>query len=129
MSSHHHPLRLLSAMCGLPKAASWPGAAAVSWRVTSDCLAAELQGRDLTGLKQTATSPESAATHADLLPALMRPVSTWKVEEVGEWFDENAAVLINDQNQPRGTRIFGPVGRELRDRKFMRIVSLAPEVL
>ena len=44
-------------------------------------------------------------------------------------FDENAAVLINDQNQPRGTRIFGPVGRELRDSKFMRIVSLAPEVL
>ena len=44
-------------------------------------------------------------------------------------FDENAAVLINDQQQPRGTRIFGPVGRELRDRKFMRIVSLAPEVI
>ncbi len=39
------------------------------------------------------------------------------------------AVLINDQKQPRGTRIFGPVGRELRDKKFMRIVSLAPEVL
>jgi large subunit ribosomal protein L14 len=44
-------------------------------------------------------------------------------------FDENAAVLINDQLQPRGTRIFGPVGRELRDKRFMRIVSLAPEVL
>ena len=44
-------------------------------------------------------------------------------------FDENAAVLINEQSQPRGTRIFGPVGRELRDKKFMRIVSLAPEVL
>jgi large subunit ribosomal protein L14 len=44
-------------------------------------------------------------------------------------FDENACVLINDQLQPRGTRIFGPVGRELRDKKFMRIVSLAPEVL
>jgi large subunit ribosomal protein L14 len=44
-------------------------------------------------------------------------------------FDENAAVLINDQKQPRGTRIFGPVGRELRDKKFMRIVSLAPEVI
>lgn len=44
-------------------------------------------------------------------------------------FDENACVLINDQQQPRGTRIFGPVGRELRDKKFMRIVSLAPEVL
>ena len=44
-------------------------------------------------------------------------------------FDENAAVLIQDDRSPRGTRIFGPVGRELRDRKFMRIVSLAPEVL
>jgi large subunit ribosomal protein L14 len=44
-------------------------------------------------------------------------------------FDDNAAVLINNQNVPRGTRIFGPVGRELRDRQFMRIVSLAPEVV
>ncbi|MBN4059622.1 50S ribosomal protein L14 [Acidimicrobium ferrooxidans] len=44
-------------------------------------------------------------------------------------FDENAAVLINPNNEPRGTRIFGPVGRELRDKQFMRIVSLAPEVL
>ena len=44
-------------------------------------------------------------------------------------FDENACVIINDQQQPRGTRIFGPVGRELRDKRFMRIVSLAPEVL
>lgn len=44
-------------------------------------------------------------------------------------FDDNACVLINEQKQPRGTRIFGPVGRELRDKKFMRIVSLAPEVL
>jgi large subunit ribosomal protein L14 len=44
-------------------------------------------------------------------------------------FDENAAVVINDKLEPRGTRIFGPVGRELRDKKFMRIVSLAPEVI
>ena len=44
-------------------------------------------------------------------------------------FDENAAVLINDADEPRGTRIFGPVARELRDKQFMRIVSLAPEVL
>lgn len=44
-------------------------------------------------------------------------------------FDDNAAVLINAQNAPRGTRIFGPVGRELREKQFMRIVSLAPEVL
>ncbi len=44
-------------------------------------------------------------------------------------FDENAAVLINPQNNPRGTRIFGPVARELRERKFMKIISLAPEVI
>jgi large subunit ribosomal protein L14 len=44
-------------------------------------------------------------------------------------FDDNAAVLINPQGEPRGTRIFGPVGRELREKRYMRIVSLAPEVL
>ena len=44
-------------------------------------------------------------------------------------FDDNAAVIINEDQMPRGTRIFGPVARELRDRDFMRIVSLAPEVL
>lgn len=44
-------------------------------------------------------------------------------------FDENAAVLLNAQNEPRGTRIFGPVARELREKKFMKIISLAPEVL
>ncbi len=44
-------------------------------------------------------------------------------------FDDNAAVLLNEQGEPRGTRIFGPVARELREKQFMRIVSLAPEVL
>jgi large subunit ribosomal protein L14 len=44
-------------------------------------------------------------------------------------FDENAAVVVNPANEPRGTRIFGPVARELREKNFMRIVSLAPEVL
>jgi len=44
-------------------------------------------------------------------------------------FDDNAAVLINPNGEPRGTRIFGPVGRELREKKFMKIVSLAPEVI
>ena len=44
-------------------------------------------------------------------------------------FDDNAAVLINDAGEPRATRIFGPVGRELREKRFMKIVSLAPEVL
>jgi len=44
-------------------------------------------------------------------------------------FDENAAVIIKNDNEPRGTRIFGPIARELREKKFMRIVSLAPEVI
>ena len=44
-------------------------------------------------------------------------------------FDDNAAVIINDQKQPRGTRIFGPVARELREKDYMKILSLAPEVL
>jgi len=44
-------------------------------------------------------------------------------------FDENAAVIIDDQNNPKGTRIFGPVARELRDKEYMKIVSLSPEVL
>ena len=44
-------------------------------------------------------------------------------------FDENAAVLIKDDNSPRGTRIFGPVARELRDKEFMKICSLAPETI
>ena len=44
-------------------------------------------------------------------------------------FDDNAAVIINEQKQPKGTRIFGPVARELREKDFMKIVSLAPEVL
>ena len=44
-------------------------------------------------------------------------------------FDENAAVILKTDGDPRGTRIFGPVGRELRDKRFMKIVSLAPEVI
>ena len=44
-------------------------------------------------------------------------------------FDENAAVILKNDGEPRGTRIFGPVGRELREKKFMRIISLAPEVI
>ncbi len=44
-------------------------------------------------------------------------------------FDDNAGVVINDENEPRGTRIFGPIARELRERNFLKIISLAPEVL
>lgn len=66
---------------------------------------------------------------------VMRAVIVRTVKEVrrqdGSYikFDENSAVLINPQNEPVGTRIFGPVARELRAKKFMKIISLAPEVL
>jgi len=55
--------------------------------------------------------------------------STRRVDGSYIKFDENAAVILKADGEPRGTRIFGPVGRELRDKKFMKIVSLAPEVL
>jgi large subunit ribosomal protein L14 len=66
---------------------------------------------------------------------VVRAVIVRTVKEIGRpdgsyiRFDENAAVLINNQGNPRGTRIFGPVARELRERNYMKIVSLAPEVL
>ena len=44
-------------------------------------------------------------------------------------FDDNAAVIVNDDNNPKGTRVFGPIAREIRDKNFLKIVSLAPEVL
>ncbi|MCY4666072.1 MAG: 50S ribosomal protein L14 [Acidimicrobiaceae bacterium] len=75
--------------------------------------------------------PGAQVRKGDLVRCVV--VRTRKEKRRGEGsyirFDENAAVLINEQDQPRGTRIFGPVGRELRDKQFMRIVSLAPEVL
>lgn len=55
--------------------------------------------------------------------------STRRVDGSYIKFDENAAVILKNDGEPRGTRIFGPVGRELRDKKFMKIVSLAPEVI
>jgi large subunit ribosomal protein L14 len=55
--------------------------------------------------------------------------SDGKPTRVGYRFDENAAVILKEGGDPRGTRIFGPVGRELRDKRFMKIISLAPEVL
>ena len=67
----------------------------------------------------------------------MKDIMNWKeceekfIRKDGSYirFDENAAVLLNPQGEPKGTRIFGPVARELRDKKFMKIISLAPEVL
>ena len=75
--------------------------------------------------------PGAAVKKGDVVKCVVVRVKKEKRRPDGTYirFDENAAVLINDQQQPRGTRIFGPVGRELRDKKFMRIVSLAPEVI
>ncbi len=75
--------------------------------------------------------PGAAVKKGDVVRCVVVRVKKEKRRADGSYirFDENAAVLINDQRQPRGTRIFGPVGRELRDKKFMRIVSLAPEVI
>ena len=75
--------------------------------------------------------PGAAVKKGDVVRCVVVRTAKEKRRPDGSYirFDENAAVLINEAQQPRGTRIFGPVGRELRDKRFMRIVSLAPEVL
>lgn len=76
-------------------------------------------------------APASPVREGDVVKAVIVRVVKPARRKDGSYirFDDNAAVLINDDKMPRGTRIFGPVARELRDRDFMRIVSLAPEVL
>ena len=75
--------------------------------------------------------PGGSVKKSDVVKAVVVRVAKEYRREDGSYirFDENAVVLINQQNEPRGTRIFGPVARELRERQFMKIVSLAPEVL
>lgn len=75
--------------------------------------------------------PGGSVKEGDVVKAVIVRVRKQRRRLDGSYirFDENAAVLINDQMNPRGTRIFGPVGRELREKRFMKIVSLAPEVL
>ncbi len=76
-------------------------------------------------------SPGGAVKKGEVIKAvIVRQVQPYRRPD-GSYirFDENAAVILTDRNAPRGTRIFGPVARELRDRQFMRILSLAPEVL
>ena len=75
--------------------------------------------------------PGAAVKKGDVVKCVVVRTKKEKRRPDGSYirFDENAVVIINDQGEPRATRIFGPVGRELRDRRFMRIVSLAPEVL
>ncbi|MBI4497423.1 MAG: 50S ribosomal protein L14 [Chloroflexi bacterium] len=76
-------------------------------------------------------SPGAAVKKGDVVKAVVVRVAQNYRRPDGSYirFDDNAAVLINDRGDPRGTRVFGPVARELRERNFMRIVSLAPEVL
>ena len=75
--------------------------------------------------------PGAAIKKGDVVKAVVVRTKQKIRREDGSYirFDENAAVLLKNENEPRGTRIFGPVGRELRDKKFMRIISLAPEVI
>lgn len=75
--------------------------------------------------------PQGAAKKKEVVRAVVVRTVNPKRRKDGSTirFDDNAAVLINKDGQPRGTRIFGPVARELRDKGYMKIVSLAPEVL
>jgi large subunit ribosomal protein L14 len=75
--------------------------------------------------------PGTAVKKGDVVKAVVVRTAKEKRRIDGSYikFDDNAVVLINEQRQPRGTRIFGPVARELREKRFMRIISLAPEVL
>lgn len=76
-------------------------------------------------------NPASAVKKGDVVRAVIVRTAKEYARPDGSSikFDDNAAVILTDKNNPRGTRIFGPVARELRDREFMKIVSLAPEVV
>ena len=89
-------------------------------------LTAMLQGLPLGYQRDLQEDKEPAFDAADTL-LLALPVLAGAIREIR--FDTNAAVLINDLGEPVGTRVFGPVARELRDKRYMKIVSLAPEVI
>ncbi|NMA05247.1 MAG: 50S ribosomal protein L14 [Acholeplasmataceae bacterium] len=77
------------------------------------------------------TAPNSAVKKGEIVKAVIVRTKTGLRRKDGSYikFDDNAAVIIREDLNPRGTRIFGPVARELREKNFMRIISLAPEVL
>jgi large subunit ribosomal protein L14 len=87
-------------------------------------------GDIIVGTVKTAT-PQGAIKKGEVVRAVVVRTKKPQVRDDGTQiaFDENAAVIIDQQRNPRGTRIFGPVARELREKNFMKIVSLAPEVL
>ncbi len=86
---------------------------------------------DLVVVSVKSAIPGAAVKKGDVAKAVIVRTKKETRRQDGSFirFDENAAVLINDQGEPRGTRIFGPVARELRERQYMKIVSLAPEVI
>ncbi len=86
---------------------------------------------DLIVVSVKAAIPGAAVKKGDVAKAVIVRTKKEYRRRDGSYirFDENAAVLINDQGEPRGSRIFGPVARELREKQYMKIVSLAPEVL
>jgi large subunit ribosomal protein L14 len=86
---------------------------------------------DIVILAVKSAIPGAAVKKGDVVKAVMVRTRKEIRRRDGSYirFDENAAVLVNEQQEPRGTRIFGPVARELRERKFMKIISLAPEVV
>ena len=94
-------------------------------------------GRRYAGLGDTIVAtvkdaiPGGAVKKGDVVKAVIVRVKKETRRPDGSYikFDENAAVILKPDGDPRGTRIFGPVGRELRDKKFMKIISLAPEVI
>ncbi|MGH2720256.1 MAG: 50S ribosomal protein L14 [Acidimicrobiia bacterium] len=75
--------------------------------------------------------PNQTVKNGEVVKAVVVRTAKEKRRPDGSYikFDDNAVVIINEQRNPRGTRVFGPVARELRDKKFMKIISLAPEVL
>ncbi|MBE40878.1 MAG: 50S ribosomal protein L14 [Acidobacteria bacterium] len=86
---------------------------------------------DIVAASVKEATPDSAVKKGQVVRAVIVRTRKEQRRRDGSYirFDRNAAVLINEQKEPLGTRVFGPVARELRERKFMKIVSLAPEVL
>ena len=116
------------------KLAEWFEAGLQDWDISRDApyFGIEIPDEDAEKIATVKDAiPGAAVKKGDVVKCVVVRTKKEKRRADGSYirFDENAAVLINDQQQPRGTRIFGPVGRELRDKRFMRIVSLAPEVL
>ena len=87
--------------------------------------------RDIITANVKEAAPESNVKKGQVVKAVVVRVRKEQRRKDGSYirFDRNAAVLVNDNNEPIGTRVFGPVARELRERRFMKIISLAPEVL